>query len=152
MSYSTMPTYYFGLYREPSTNQVLKNILQPSIPQIHKIPSLSDCEEYVGGYYLCLDVSGVNPQDIALDIREGHLVVELEKEFDPYKVAHSNWDKAYGIFSRAFKLPENVDIKKVTYQVKENRLEIRMDKIATTQTEREIQERGRPSRLQNSEI
>ena len=82
------------------------------------------------GYHISADVPGVRDQDLDVTVHEGHLVVsgsrnqEQRKEGDNYFL----YERSYGNFSRAFKLPDNADVEKVDATMKDGVLEIRVAK------------------------
>ena len=131
--HNNLPGYYNGLTRDvvrgggPNPAQ---KVTFPQGWQVTKIPMLREPQELDDKYSFALDVSGVNHQDIAVAlVDEGSgLLVELEKEYQPFKVTHTHWDKAFGTFRRTFELPDDADRKKVFYQINDNQLEINIFK------------------------
>ena len=85
------------------------------------------------GYYISADVPGVRDADIDVTVHEGHLVVsgsrnqEQRKEGENYFL----YERTYGNFSRAFKLPDNADVEKVDASMKDGVLEILVAKRAS---------------------
>lgn len=120
-----LPTYYFGLDeastrgREPRSLQVF-----PRARQITKIPVLNYPVEYSDRFHLSLNVGGVDSRDIAVVVEGSQLIIEIEKEFDPYKVAQSNWDKCYGVFYRTFDLPPGIEGDQVQCTLNDGVLEV----------------------------
>ena len=81
------------------------------------------------GYHLSFDVQGVKPADIAVVMSGNDVIIELEKEYDPSRVAHTNWDKAYGVFTRRMRMLADVD--SVEYSISDDKLHIDMLRMGT---------------------
>lgn len=132
--HNNLPSYYNGLTREtvrsayPAARAIFSNARQ-----IKKIPTLLEPTETTDRYALALDVSGVHPQDIAVVIRDNQVLIEVEKEFSPFKVTETNWDKCFGIFRRAFELPIDSDKKNIQYRAQNGALFIEIFKVAAAQ-------------------
>lgn len=134
-----LATYYFGLDQQISRGRSVQQMaLFPRAREIRKIPLITPPTEFSDSFRLSLDVSGVIPEDIAVVVEGRELIVEIEKEFDPYKVAHSNWDKCYGVFTRVFELPEGVDGTQVHCWLNRDCLEIEIFKEKFVEPYQEI--------------
>ncbi len=131
--HNSLPSYYNGLTYETVRNG-LPAAQFSSAQQIKKIPTLIEPTETQDRYTLSLDVSGVNPNDIAVVVDGNQLLIEIEKEFDPFKLAHTNWDKCYGLFKRTFELPENCDKKQINFRSENGALSIEIFKTDLART------------------
>ena len=132
--HNNLPSYYNGLTRETvrSAYPAARAIFS-SARQIKKIPTLLEPTETADRYALVLDVSGVNPNDIAVVVSDNQLLVEVEKEYNPFQVAETNWDKCFGIFRRAFELPIDSDKKNINYRTQNGALFIEIFKVKAAQ-------------------
>jgi HSP20 family molecular chaperone IbpA len=132
--HNNLPGYYNGLTRETVRGLYPAQVARfPMTQPITKIPVLVEPTQLANRVSLSLDVSGVRAEDIAVIVDGNQLIVELEKEFHPFRVTHTNWDKCYGIFRRAFTLPEGVVASQIHYRVRAQVLEIDIMNAATTQ-------------------
>lgn len=122
ISYFRIPEIPPGVYDLPS----------PRLTGAQKMQMLDSSTEQ-NAYNLAFNVEGVRPEDIAVVISDGHLVIEFEKEYDPNKVAHTNWDKSFGIFTRWFSIPKGIGPEHLKTKVIGGRLEIRLDKVKIQQ-------------------
>ena len=118
-----LPSYYFGLNSGVMTG-IQNQSLSGRLPMVSKT---TESEKYSVSFA----VEGVHKEDIAVVIRNGQLIVELEKEYDPSKVAHSNWDKSYGIFTRYIDLPEDVDASALKTSVAEGVLTVEISRLSS---------------------
>lgn len=110
-----LPTYYFGLTEDNVRSASPTAQILPFTRQIHKIPFVDEPHEFADRYLVELNVAGVEPQDIAV-ITDGRILhIEVEKEFDAFKVTHTNWEKSYGIFYRNLELPRDANFKRIFY-------------------------------------
>lgn len=96
-----LPSYYIGLGSATTGGASNRGVVQ----NIQRVSEKADDNVYS----LSFLVEGVREDDIAVVAKDGQLVIELEKEYDPQKVAHTNWDKSYGIFTRYIDLPADAD-------------------------------------------
>lgn len=124
-----LPTYYFGLTKENVRGFTPSQLpLLPLSNQIQKIPFIKPPEESDEKFSLSLDVSNVSLNDISVVTSEDDLIVEIEKEYQPDKVAKTNWDKCFGVFTRRFTIPEEVDKQHIHYHIHDNQLQISLFK------------------------
>ncbi len=132
--HNNLPSYYNGLTQETMRSAYpAARAIFSSARQIKKIPTLLEPTETTDRYALVLDVSGVRPEDIAVVVRDNQVLVEVEKEFNPFRVAETNWDKCFGIFRRAFDLPLDSDKKNIHYRAQNGALFIEIFKVKTAQ-------------------
>jgi HSP20 family molecular chaperone IbpA len=132
--HNNLPGYYNGLTSETVRGLYPAQVARfPMTQQITKIPVLVEPTQLADKVSLSLDVSGVLAEDIAVIVDGNQLIVEIEKEFNPFRVTHTNWDKCYGIFRRAFTLPDGVVASQIQYRVRAQVLEIDIMNAATTQ-------------------
>lgn len=132
-----LPSYYIGLSASASGG-----INNPGVARnIQTVGEKSDKNSYA----LSFMVEGVREEDIAVVAKEGTLIVELEKEYDPQKVAHSNWDKSYGIFTRYIELPEDADESSLKKSVSEGVLTVELARSgAAAQTSKKPSSKKQP--------
>jgi len=72
------------------------------------------------------EVPGMKKEDINVEINDNIITISGEKKIE--KVSKTRNERSYGSFSRSFSLPENVDISKISGEVKNGILEIKIDK------------------------
>lgn len=121
--HNNLPGYYNGLTREVVRGPLpAQRVAFPSSRQIYQIPMLQEPRESKDRFQFRLNVSGVRSEDIAVVARPGELLIEVEKEFNPFQLAHTNWDKCHGVFRRRMELPENITSDLIRYQVIQDQL------------------------------
>lgn len=135
LNHSELPTYYIGLNEGNTRSRRPTNIIAfPLVREITKIPFAQDPHEFNDKYLLSFNVEGVNAQDIAVALEGRTLHIEVEKEFNPFKVTHTNWGKAWGIFLRKMELPMDANDKRIFYSVYKGTLTIEVYKdLAVTE-------------------
>jgi HSP20 family protein len=77
-----------------------------------------------------VDLPGINKEDISLNLDNNMLTITGERKFevDEKKDNYHRVEKQYGKFSRAFRLPNNVDEKNVEAEYKNGELHITLKK------------------------
>lgn len=80
-------------------------------------------------YQLAINLPGIKEKDIDVFIEGKQLIIEVNKKYDPFKVAHTNWDKCYGLLRRAFYLPDDVKITTFEQTFKGETLTVNLLKI-----------------------
>jgi len=83
------------------------------------------------------DLPGVKKEDIHLDLSENVLRLSGERKMEETteKAGLHRYERHYGSFSRSFELPSDVDTEKITANLKEGVLEIRLPKTEKAITE-----------------
>ena len=117
----SLPTYYFGLDSVSTRNFTYSGSRQRSRGML-KIPFRDPPTESEDMFNFSLDITGINPNDVAVVISGNDLVIEIEREFDPHKVCHTDWEKQFGIFTRHLEIPDEVDPKKISFHFYEDEL------------------------------
>lgn len=119
---SGIPTYYIGLNqdmaRTPLNPAAFSMFRQKTYLTETKNESLKDA------HFIQLNIKGVRPEDVAVVTFKNQLIVEVEKEFQPFQLAHTNWDKRFGLFTRVFELPDELDPDQVRYQIDNGHLNL----------------------------
>jgi HSP20 family protein len=76
------------------------------------------------------ELPGIDKKDIHLEVKDGVLTLSGERRYEK-EVKEENVhrvERAYGKFSRSFSLPTNVDADKVSANMKDGVLEVRLPK------------------------
>lgn len=90
------------------------------------------------GYFIEVDLPGVQKEDIHIDVKENTLSITGERKLKE-EVKEENYYKVesfFGKFQRSFTLPENVDSDAITAQSKDGVLEIFIPKTAPKDAKR----------------
>ncbi|HTK31273.1 MAG TPA: Hsp20/alpha crystallin family protein [Candidatus Saccharimonadaceae bacterium] len=95
------------------------------------LPAL-DLRETKEGFFVMLDVPGIEPRDIHVTLREGLLIIrgERKNEIEEKEETFYRTERQYGIFSRAVRLPSAVDGSKVAASFKNGVLTVMVPKSA----------------------
>lgn len=95
----------------------------------HFIPA-GDLVEDADGVTLRLDVPGMAPDDLSIEIRDRVLTVSGERRAESEGERRGHWhvERSFGRFSRHVTLPWSVDPDKVTAELDRGVLEIRIPK------------------------
>ena len=83
------------------------------------------------------DMPGVKKEDLQIDLAENILTISGEKKMEETveKGGLYSCERSYGRFSRSFELPSDVDTEKITANLKEGVLEIRLAKTEKAEKE-----------------
>jgi len=76
------------------------------------------------------ELPGIDKKDVHLEVKDGVLTLSGERRYEK-EVKEENVhrvERAYGKFSRSFSLPTNVDADKVSANMKDGVLEVRLPK------------------------
>ena len=110
------------------------------------VPAM-DVEETEGGYTLSVDVPGVNPDEIDIEVEDGHVTIHGERHCRVLNRTRSTWrrvERSFGEFRRKFRLPEVVDQERIEAHYENGVLTIGLPKIEKQAAKTD---RGRSSRL-----
>ncbi len=85
-----------------------------------------DIEEKNGKYLLKADLPGMNKKDIHVELENGYLTLrgERKSEHEDRKDGYHRVERAYGSFSRSFKVPEGLSEKDITAKYHDGVLEL----------------------------
>ena len=136
----SLPTNYFPT---SSASSAIPSTV--SSPKAKKMQLISGPHQDDEKYSLAINIHGVQPEDIAIVCQGSELLVEFEKEFNPNAVATSNWDKSYGIFTRRFSLPADVDTQNIAYSINNGQLDIELMKTGVIEKIAPVQDSPEPS-------
>jgi HSP20 family protein len=75
------------------------------------------------------DLPGVDPENVRLEIAQGHLIIEGERRHEEEKGHRGayRFERSYGGFRRAVTLPEGIDLDRVKADLKSGVLEVRIE-------------------------
>ena len=82
-------------------------------------------------YALHVDVPGVDPKDIQIELEDGVLSIQGERKFDKPS-EHEDYqrvERRRGEFCRRFTLPDAADAEKITAGCKDGVLQVRIPKV-----------------------
>ena len=75
-----------------------------------------------------VELAGLNREDVNVDIDDMRLTVSGERAAEINEGAYRRSERLYGRFSRAFTLPDTVDVEKIVARMEQGVLEISMPK------------------------
>ena len=90
----------------------------------------TDIAETEKAFEIYLAVPGMNKDDFKLELNEKHLTISGERKFNEEKKEKSfhSVETYYGSFSRNFRVPENVDVSKISAAYVNGILEVTLPK------------------------
>ena len=97
-----------------------------------------DLHESAQDYTVRMDLPGVNPKDVKVQMIEGRLTIKGERVATPVegeKAKAHRVERAHGSFERVFKLPARVEPGKVTAKYQDGVLEVRVPKAPEGRTQ-----------------
>ena len=100
-----------------------------------------DVTESDNAFELELDLPGVKPSDVNIDIEEDHVMVHgkrVQKE-TPEGVERQRSERSFGDFKRTVKLPKMIDKDSITANFEDGVLSIVMPKMAEKKTSRRVE-------------
>jgi len=92
----------------------------------------SDIIEDEKNYYLHIELPGMSKEDVKISVNEERVMtIKGEKRPHPDRENHSflRTERVFGSFSRAFVLPENLDIEKISAKCNDGVLELSLPKV-----------------------
>ena len=92
-------------------------------------------------FELELDLPGVKPSDVNIDIEEDHVMVhgKREQKETPEGVERQRSERSFGDFKRTVKLPKMIDKDSITANFEDGVLSIVMPKMAEKKTSRRVE-------------
>lgn len=90
----------------------------------------ADIYENKDEYVFKVELPGISKDDIGIEFEKGTLTIKGERKAEK-EVKEENchrFERAYGMFSRSFSLPRNVDDKKISANMKDGILEVKVPK------------------------
>ena len=99
-----------------------------------------DVDETETGYTITMDLPGVNPADVNIDMEDEQLVIQgaRERGESVEGTEHRRVERAFGEFHRVVKLSKLVDKEAITANYDNGVLTIVMPKLVETKTSRRI--------------
>jgi HSP20 family protein len=94
------------------------------------VPAM-DIEETESGFKLSIDVPGVNPDDISIEVEDGYLTIQGERHIAE-KSDEVSWrrvERSHGEFLRRFRLPKGVDQERIEADHVHGVLNINLPKV-----------------------
>jgi HSP20 family protein len=89
-----------------------------------------DVFEEDNAFEVHLSVPGMNKEDFKIDVSENHLTISGERKTSKEKKENNyrSIETNYGLFSRTFVLPDNIDVNKIEAEYKNGILELTLPK------------------------
>lgn len=118
-------------------NAIMGTILREESTESSLTPPM-DIEETEAGYQLSLDVPGVNPDDIQIELEDGHVSVSGERH-GPAESEDVTWrriERSFGPFQRKFRLPKLVDQERIEANYEHGVLTVLLPKVQKTPAKR----------------
>jgi HSP20 family protein len=97
-----------------------------------------DIKELPDHFQLQVDVPGIDPKDIHLNVDNNVLTIQGERKFEKAEKEENyhRTERSYGSFYRRFSFPDLVDLEKVKAKSKHGVLEITIPKMKKNQTQK----------------
>lgn len=94
----------------------------------------ADIYDTEDNYVLKIEVPGLNKKDVNIEVKDNILSVkgERKEEKDEKKDGYHRTERLSGKFHRAFRLPRNVDARKIDASLKDGVLELKVAKPEET--------------------
>jgi HSP20 family protein len=91
-----------------------------------------DVKETADGFHFRADVPGVKDADLSIQVTGNRLTIAGKRETEDTKQGDTyySYERSYGSFTRAFTLPEGVDIQKTQADLKDGVLSVIVPKRA----------------------
>lgn len=92
---------------------------------------LADVTEGKGDYEISIELPGVDQNSIELTLRGGVLYLVGEKTYERQQMDRNYYlrERAYGVFRRAFQVPDDVDADKIDAQFSQGVLTISLPRV-----------------------
>ena len=85
------------------------------------------------GFVVRAEVPGIKADDLSVDVERGRLTVSGERKLAPAKDgAYHRRERRAGKFSRALRLPDDIDAQAATAELRDGVLTVRIPKLAET--------------------
>jgi HSP20 family protein len=120
---SEMEKVFDDLWRTPSAGAAISPARSTFTPAV-------DLRETDDFFLVSVDLPGVNPKDIHVDIQDGRLSISGERmrEEKREEKGFRRFERSYGGFERSFQLPANVDEAKIQARCENGVLEVMLPK------------------------
>lgn len=94
-----------------------------------------EISEDENNYYVEADLPGVNKDSIHINLKDGNLVIEAERQYKEEKKERKFYrlEQSYGKFVRSIPMPENANVENITAELKEGILLLNIPKLAPKQ-------------------
>ena len=113
---------------EPVFSSMIEKIIenQASESRFARFLPNVDFAESDKQFELYIALPGIDKKDVNIDVNNGNLTVSGERKFDfeSKEKTLKSIETKFGVFNRSFKLPENIDISKISAEFKNGILEI----------------------------
>lgn len=111
-------------------NELVGTILGEQPTKASFVPAM-DVEETESGYQLSLDVPGVDPDNIHIELEDGHVTIHGERHAgtESDQVTWRRVERSFGEFRRKFRLPEVVDQERIEANYENGVLTVGLPKI-----------------------
>jgi HSP20 family protein len=98
----------------------------------------ADMVETESGYEVAIDLPGVQPQDVQIEIKEGQLWISGERKEETEQKGKNVYrvERRFGKFRRVIPLGANVDVEKVEARCKDGVLAVRIPKAEAVKPRR----------------
>lgn len=100
----------------------------------HFLPSMNVLEKE-DGFEVSLDIPGISPKDVSIEVHEGRLTVSGKREFDhdDAESAYHRIERRRGEFERSLQLPQDVDEDNIAAEYVDGVLTLRLPKCEQAQ-------------------
>lgn len=116
------------LWRTPSAG--LPKALGPAASGGMMFTPAVDLRETSDFFLVSVDLPGVNPNEVKIDVQDGRLTIsgERQREEKEEREGFHRFERSHGSFLRTFQLPQNVDEEKIQARCENGVLEIMLPK------------------------
>lgn len=120
-----------------SMMDIIEDVMKPfPIPPMKTIEGVfggfpTDVKELEDSYELNMNVPGLKKEDIDISVKNGTLTIKSEKETksEEKDVKYILKERSSSIFSRSFKLPEEIDTNSISAKMEDGVLKLNIPKI-----------------------
>lgn len=123
------------LYRE--VDSLVQNIFDPE-DRTSKFTPFANLAETETGYELTLDLPGVDPEDVSVELNEGRLVIagERKSEVEDSDKTFHRVERRYGHFRRVLAIPAPVDEDGIVAEYRDGVLTVSLPKCEKVKSKR----------------
>ena len=115
-------------YKE--VDSLVQNFFDPDESRANKFTPHANLAETEAGYELTLDLPGIDPEDVTVELNDGQLTVAGERKVEAEESGKTfhRVERRYGQFRRLVSLPAPVDEEKITANYRDGVLIVSLPK------------------------
>jgi len=111
-------------------DSLVQNMFDPEDRQQHKFAPAANLAESETAYELTLDLPGIQPDDVSVELNDDKLVVAGERKSETEQAGKTfhRVERSYGKFRRVLSIPAPVDEERITAEFKDGVLFVKLPK------------------------